>query len=292
MCVVIAIEDGNFPTKTTLEDAESLNSHGGSIAWLNHNGSKSYRKGIKAKKINKIIQRELKPKGITTAIIHFRIASVGAVNKQLCHPFEMTSSVELNLRRDNIKSDLLFHNGTWDEYAEEMLIYLSKLGKPTTVPQGDYSDSRVMAYLGHRLGHAKMAKLITGWNKLAILTDKGIVKYGTGWVKVDGVECSNDYFSSKYSYGAWEDSIWYKNGYTYGKSDEEESDDDYLPINYKEAMTPVQKEIIDTIKKEHDVSNEEIKAWLSQGYSPMDIEYLVTEGYEQQWKQLEYDPKD
>ena len=81
MCVIICIEDGKYPSKSTLEDAESMNSHGGSIAWLDKNGRKNYQKGIKAKAIMKIINKQLKPKGIETAIIHLRIASVGTVNK-------------------------------------------------------------------------------------------------------------------------------------------------------------------------------------------------------------------
>ena len=194
MCVIICIEDGKYPSKSTLEDAESMNSHGGSIAWLDKQGRKYYQKGIKAKAITKIINKQLKPKGIKTAIIHFRIASVGNVNKKLCHPFEITSRVDLNLSGERMTTDLLFHNGTWTEYAEEMLVFLGKHSKPMTIPYGEFSDSRVMAYLAKRMGVKKMAKLVTGWNKIAVLTSEGINRYGTGWVKHKGNTCSNDYF--------------------------------------------------------------------------------------------------
>ena len=105
MCVIICIEDGKYPSKSTLEDAESMNCHGGSIAWLDKQGRKYYQKGIKAKAITKIINKQLKPKGIKTAIIHFRIASVGNVNKKLCHPFEITSRVDLNLSGERMTTD-------------------------------------------------------------------------------------------------------------------------------------------------------------------------------------------
>ena len=39
-----------------------------------------------------------------------------------------------------------------------------------------------------------MAKLVKGWNKVAILTSNGIVKYGKNWCEVKNNECSNNYF--------------------------------------------------------------------------------------------------
>lgn len=192
MCVIITVEKGNFPTKDTLKSAESLNSDGGAIAWLNANGTRSYVKGISAKKMNKIIEHDLKPKGISTAIIHFRIASVGKVIPRLCHPFEVKEKSPLNLRGDRMKCDLLFHNGTWSDAFDTAFDVAEKFG--LTLPTGEYSDSRIMAILAAKLGNKKMAKLVDGWNKIAILTDKGIVKYGSGWVKHKGNTCSNDYF--------------------------------------------------------------------------------------------------
>ena len=59
MCVIITVEDGDFPNNKTLKSAESLNGDGGGIAWLNKDGTKSYRKGITAKKIIKIINHDL-----------------------------------------------------------------------------------------------------------------------------------------------------------------------------------------------------------------------------------------
>ena len=88
MCVIINIEKRrNIQNIKTLKEAEILNAHGGSIAWL-QDGKINYQKGITAKKkFNSIIEKRLKPNNVKTAIIHFRIASVGKVNKALCHPF-------------------------------------------------------------------------------------------------------------------------------------------------------------------------------------------------------------
>jgi hypothetical protein len=261
MCVIICIEDGKYPSKSTLEDAESMNCHGGSIAWLDKQGRKYYQKGIKAKAITKIIKKQLKPKGIKTAIIHFRIASVGNVNKKLCHPFEITSRVDLNLSGERMTTDLLFHNGTWTEYAEEMLVFLGKHSKPMTIPYGEFSDSRVMAYLAKRMGVKKMAKLVTGWNKIAVLTSDGINRYGTGWVKHKGNTCSNDYFVPTANQWGFSDDTPYTFA-GYGVNDQ-----DYL--NDEEKKTVVK------LKKDYDLSDDDINQYLDYGYSVDDIAFVV-----------------
>jgi len=266
MCVIICIEDGKYPSKSTLEDAESMNSHGGSIAWLDKNGRKNYQKGIKAKAIMKIINKQLKPKGIETAIIHFRIASIGTVNKALCHPFEITNRVELNLTGRNMSTDLLFHNGTWSEYAEEMLEYMGAQNKPVTIPYGEFSDSRVMAYLSKRMGVKKMAKLVTGWNKIAVLTSTGIKRYGKGWVDFKGNKCSNDYFvptPASWSYSDNYDS----RPYTFAG----------YGVNDQEFLNDEEKVTVQRLKKEYKLTDDVINNYLDYGYSVDDIGYVVDE---------------
>ena len=261
MCVIICIEDGKYPSKSTLEDAESMNSHGGSIAWLDKNGKKYYQKGIKAKAITKIINKQLKPKGIQTAIIHFRIASVGNVNKALCHPFEITNRVELNLSGERMSTDLLFHNGTWSEYAEEMLEFLGKHNKPLTIPYGEFSDSRVMAFLAKRMGVKKMAKKVTGWNKIAVLTSDGIKRYGTGWVKHDGNLCSNDYFLPTQNMWSFNDD----KPYTFAG----------YGVNDTSYLNETEMKVVEKLKKEYDITDDDINQYLDVGYSVHDIAFVI-----------------
>ena len=188
MCVIINIEKGEYPKYQTLKEAEILNAHGGSIAWL-QDGKINYQKGITAKKVNSIIEKRLKPNKVQTAIIHFRIASVGKVNKALCHPFPISSEVKTDLKVEDSKFDLLFHNGTVTSWETMLIESLQKHeGK---LPKGELSDSRVIAFLLNRHGTDIIKN--ANFNKFSILTKKGIVKFGT-WVKVDNNECSNDYF--------------------------------------------------------------------------------------------------
>ena len=276
MCVIICVDDGKFPTLDTLKSAEKLNSHGGSIGWLNKNGSRSYRKGIKAKKINSIIQKSLKPKGITTAIIHFRIASVGEVQKELCPPFQIKDNSPLDLEGSNLKCDLLFHNGTWNEYAEALIEYTEKSkAKSVSLPTGSYSDSRVMAILASRLGGVnKLAKQVTGWNKLAILTSKGISKFGSGWINHKGNACSNDYFVEKEytfnSFGTNHCGGRSKSGYF---KDEQIVNDDL--DTELDGMTKEEKLIFYDIKRDYAYSNEEILDYLMYGYSIYDVQWFA-----------------
>ena len=62
----------------------------------------------KAKKINDLIEKRLKPNKVKTAIIHFRIASVGKINKELCHPFQISNEVKPDLKVMDSNHDLLF----------------------------------------------------------------------------------------------------------------------------------------------------------------------------------------
>ena len=195
MCVIINIEKGQFPKYETLKSAELLNSHGGSIAWL-ENGKINFEKGIKAKKINDLIEKRLKPNKVKTAIIHFRIASVGKINKELCHPFQISEKVNPDLKVMDSEYDLLFHNGTVTTWESMLIESLQKF--KGQIPSGELSDSRVIAFLLNRHGTDIIKDSVH--NKFSILTKKGIVKFGQ-WVKVDKNECSNDYFvKSPYEY--------------------------------------------------------------------------------------------
>jgi hypothetical protein len=158
-------------------------------------------------------------------------------------------------------TDLLFHNGTWTEYAEEMLVFLGKHSKPMTIPYGEFSDSRVMAYLAKRMGVKKMAKLVTGWNKIAVLTSDGINRYGTGWVKHKGNTCSNDYFVPTANQWGFNDDKPYTFA-GYGVNDQ-----DYL--NEEEKKTVVE------LKKDYELTDDDINQYLDYGYSVDDIAFVV-----------------
>lgn len=253
MCVIICIEDGKYPDYKTLKDAESLNSHGGSISWVD-NGKISYHKGITAKKINEYINKKLKPSQVKTAVIHFRIASVGAVNQKLCHPFPISNTVSTKLKVMDSDHDLLFHNGTISNW-EGMLIKAIQ-GRIAILPKGELSDSRVMAYLINEVGHEFLAKLVG--NSFTILTKKGIIKYG-GWVDVGDNKCSNDYFVK---------SRYYQNDDYFDKTDKEID---------KRLITKKDYKLYNELVEDFYIDDYEILGYLKEGKTMGEIKEIIAD---------------
>ena len=184
MCVIICCDkESGFPALATLESAEALNRHGGGVAWLASNGKILFKKGINAKQIFEMTKTMPLP-----AIIHFRIASIGDVNDPLCHPFPINAEASCEL--DGECDSVLFHNGTWSNWTDVCLN--ATINKGIEFPEGDWSDSRAMAWLVDKYGTGIM-NLIPDGNKIAILSKDGIKKYGK-WTTVQEFSCSNDYF--------------------------------------------------------------------------------------------------
>ena len=211
MCVIISCDD-KFPTYETMRDAEALNSHGAGIAWLNEKGTVSYRKGVDATTIQAFIDN-----GVVKlpAIIHFRIASVGNVNHQLCHPFPVETGVPLTLEGETDK--VLFHNGTWSDWRE-WLAQGVLAGKIQLGDGADWSDSRCMATLADAYGE-NILNLIEGRNKITVLDINGIRRFGDGWVTVDGNKCSNNYFvkssnDSKKTFKKNDENMWFQTAWS------------------------------------------------------------------------------
>lgn len=290
MCVIINIEKGQFPKYDTLKSAELLNSHGGSIAWL-ENGKINFEKGIKAKKINELIEKRLKPNNVKTAIIHFRIASVGKINKELCHPFQISEKVNPDLKVMDSEYDLLFHNGTITSWESMLIESLQKF--KGQIPTGELSDSRVIAFLLNRHGTDIIKD--SKFNKFSILTKKGIVKFGQ-WVKVDKNECSNDYFvKSPYEYNYTGLAITETKPSVNKKSKQTKLRQNYKVQNYKVKSikskikkflkTQVDKEFYRMCKNDFYVTDNEIIDHLENRISMQEVYNLFESAYgnKKQW---------
>lgn len=187
MCIVMVCTT-HFPTKENLLGAENFNKDGGGMAWI-ENGKVHYKKGLKAEEMYKIYEeRNLQ----LPIVIHFRIASVGGVKKQLCHPFPITKNAETNL--EGITDAVLFHNGHWHDWDDTCL--QACISRGLKFPGGDWSDSRAMAWLADKCG-VNFLKLIGGFNKIAVLTPKGVQMFGEGWKDSDNMKCSNDSYTRR-----------------------------------------------------------------------------------------------
>ena len=192
MCVIMKFTDntGN-PKKEILESAEQTNRDGGGFAWTD--GKYVYwEKGLHV--TAEYIDEQIKKNKIQLAIIvHFRLTPHVGTNNELCHPFPLS---EENLDHDcdskgKDSKGVLFHNGVWRDY-DDMAIELLKTRPEARLPEmHNLSDSRVMAWLVKYYG-INYLQLID--EKVTVLTPQGIRTFGSGWTKVEGVECSNSSF--------------------------------------------------------------------------------------------------
>lgn len=181
MCVIIAGSDKR-PTLAELRACERRNPDGAGLAWLNEDGSVSFRKGISARAMHSMI-REL-PKG-TPFVGHFRYATVGEPSDELCHPFPISRRTSLATSGDLDRGQrVLFHNGTWTGWR-------SVLRGASNLPRGEWSDSRALAFA---IGNGSDELLDEVPCKFAVLGKASIRLYPSdlgGWCARNGVMYSN-----------------------------------------------------------------------------------------------------
>ena len=89
MCVIVTAEKGSMPTIDQLTRMSETNPDGAGIAWHDGNGLHRIRHSDNGKTLAFITEHwnELKA---TPCLIHFRLATHGAVNTENTHPFRYT----------------------------------------------------------------------------------------------------------------------------------------------------------------------------------------------------------
>ncbi len=193
MCVILQC-DGKMPKSSMLKDAEQTNPHGGGFAYTK-NGLVHWEKGlhVTAKYIEKYIKRNKLTKA-NNLIVHFRIKTHGDTNDMLCHPFPLGLNKDGSALKNRVIGSttkaVMFHNGIWSEY-DDMAIKLAFNSPNIRIPDGDMSDSSIMAWVA---SHKGINFLEFTDEKVIVLTPEGITRFGDGWTTVDNVECSNDLF--------------------------------------------------------------------------------------------------
>lgn len=198
MCVIIISnkKSGHIDDKM-LSKGEKSNNDGGGIAWINEDHLVEWKKGLTHKEISElIITRKIK----FPYVVHFRIASIGKVCPELCHPFEISDQNSNNLEGTTDKG-VIFHNGTFLDYEKFQLKAI--IQKDLVMYDGENSDSRFFAFFANYYGLNSLS-LFKG-QKICVLTPKGFRTYGN-FSKVDKHLCSNNYFNMKdisYSFGGF-----------------------------------------------------------------------------------------
>jgi hypothetical protein len=193
MCVILQC-DSKMPKSSMLKDAEQTNPHGGGFAYTK-NGLVHWEKGlhVTAKYIEKYIKRNKLTKA-NNLIVHFRIKTHGDTNDMLCHPFPVGLNKDGSALRNRVIGSttkaVMFHNGIWSEY-DDMAIKLAFNSPTIRIPDGDMSDSSIMAWCA---SHKGINFLEFTDEKVIVLSPEGITRFGDGWTTVDHVKCSNDLF--------------------------------------------------------------------------------------------------
>lgn len=186
--------EDTYPTFEMLKNAEDTNPHGGGMSWINKDGLVEWIKGKKMspRNVMKIIKNQ---KIKLPIIIHYRIATHGAINSMLCHPFPLGIE-EKNSEHGVSDKGVLFHNGIWDDYSE--LAMKLCMSRDVKIPEGDMSDSSIMAWIASNIG---LNFLEFTEEKVTVMTPKGIQKFGEGWTTVNDIVCSNDHFEPTQFWG-------------------------------------------------------------------------------------------
>ena len=152
MCVILVCPDETVrPERDVLDACHAANPHGAGVAWR-EGGRVRWMKNLEPDDLEALL-----PELPDEIVIHFRWASIGGVDADLCHPFPVTKSAQTALVGK--ASRVLFHNGTWGGFRDA-LAYIEKAEKRKV--GGPISDSRVMALLVNHLHDPDLLQSVDG----------------------------------------------------------------------------------------------------------------------------------
>lgn len=198
MCVIYVCQN-TLPPAEELKQGAWRNDDGAGVAWLAPYPKKKdslavhWQKGLKD---DKAVVDFIKDNEIPFPLmIHFRTASVGDATAELSHPFPTISGVPLWTA--GYANQVLFHNGHL--HAWEDLVLQVGLPEKERFPEGEWSDSRALAWLVHLKGPGVLDFVIKS-SRVALLyadpdtlgTDQynreqdHIGLYGSGWIHKQG----------------------------------------------------------------------------------------------------------
>jgi hypothetical protein len=177
------------------------NDHGAGIAWRetkanDENGNPrvvvKWKKGLDLPEMQKLCRELPLP-----YVAHFRIASGGFSKKPiLTHPFPIEDQHKAHDLEGETLGAVLFHNGHWGNWKDEVKGACRAFG--VRMPDGRWTDSRGMSFLANLYGYSYM-ELID--EKIVIFSPHGMDVINNGWVKVNDIWCSNNFFEKKTSTG-------------------------------------------------------------------------------------------
>ena len=251
MCIIVCKPKGaKLPEKSVLKNCFINNDDGAGFSFSKDNRiylSKGYSR---FKPFYKAVHHFIKDD--TTAILHFRIASVGEVSGENCHPFVMSQSkTEINKTINCTKTPVFAHNGTLSIKAVN--------GKSDTRQYARIvGDPLIRDNIFRNKSLCKLISGSIGYSKMAFMNRKGDMKLFGEFEEEDGISFSNH----SYKYRSilktvWEkrDDVWRKNYNknfvsAYGDDDDYDS---YYPIVKKHTEEVKEVEVTPSSKEDNKI---------------------------------------
>jgi hypothetical protein len=198
MCVIYACYD-KFPDDAELARGADRNTDGAGISWLAPDPEQGGKLSVfweKGLKDDKAVKAFIKEKNLQLPmVIHFRTASIGRSCRALTHPFPTVQGAPL--WESGSAPEVLFHNGTiscWDD-----LVLTAGLPSEERFPEGEWSDSRALAWLTYLKGPGVLDFVIKSSRVALMHSDANteedatydkdtdhITLYGSGWIHHPG----------------------------------------------------------------------------------------------------------
>lgn len=189
MCIaIIKPKRLNLPTYDLLENCWDNNPHGAGISF-NHNEQILIFKGLMTfknfkDKLNELNEKyNLKNK---TVFLHFRIATHGGTNKEMTHPFPLTSNIDY-LKASNLITDFaVIHNGIIDltneaKHISDTALFIQKYLYDFTFYDNWFSNSNTINLIEKLIG-----------SKMAIMNKAGEFIKTNGFHEFKGIYYSNE----------------------------------------------------------------------------------------------------
>lgn len=181
MCVIMVCTESK-PSYNDLLHATLQNDDGIGIMYYDRKfKTAKWEKGLMLPELKKILKHLQLPYAI-----HFRFATSGSVGPELTHPFPIEAGVSLALKGRGQR--LLMHNGCYNTWQSDSRI--AALSYKVDIPQGVWSDTRALAWLGHLAG----LDFYNFTPDRVVILDAATVQfffYGDGWVKESGITYSS-----------------------------------------------------------------------------------------------------
>lgn len=181
MCVIVTAETGSMPTIDQLTRMSEANPDGAGIAWHDDTGLHRVRDADNGKTLAFITEHwnELKA---TPCLIHFRLATHGAVNTKNTHPFRYTLG--------NGEHGYIAHNGIAQKHTN-----------------GRYASDSRNAILAWQTGQADLTDGTQG--KFAKIDQNGRIQWLTPPQTIEGsqgrpIQVSNTRWRETAAWSEWE----------------------------------------------------------------------------------------